>query len=49
MAVVAPLLVVLHGQLVKQGTGEMGWEQERRWDENGKYDTEAETSRDTAY
>ena len=40
MAVVAPLFVVLQGQLVKQRMGEMGWEQEKRWDWN-----EAETRR----
>ena len=29
MAVVAPLLVVLQGQLVKQRTGETGWDRKR--------------------
>ena len=42
MTVVAPLLVVLQGQLVKQRMEEMGWEQEKRWDWNG---TEAQTRR----
>ena len=29
MAVVAPLFVVLQGQLIKQRTGEMGWNRKR--------------------
>ena len=49
MAVVAPLLVVLQGQLVKQRTGEMGWEQEKRWDWNEAETRRLVVSRDPVY
>ena len=49
MTVVAPLLVVLQGQLVKQGTGEMGWEQEKRWDWNEAETRQLVVSRDPVY
>ena len=49
MAVVAPLFVVLQGQLVKQRTGEMGWEQEKRWDWNEAETRRLVVSRDPVY
>ena len=49
MAVVALLLVVLQGQLVKQRTGEMGWEQEKRWDWNEAETRRLVVSRDPVY